>query len=269
MTPQQKTTYESNFTTCTLNPAKLAEIDAAVTKIAANKARYQAVATPLNIPWFVVGTLHCMEAGLNFNCHLHNGDPLTARTTHVPKGQPVKGNPPFTWEVSAADALTGNGLNTWKDWSLSGMLYRIECYNGLGYAKKNLPSPYLWSYTNKYTQGKFASDGQYDPNLVSKQCGAAALLKRMADKQLITMPAASGSVVPTPSAVPTAKDQIISAGTKVAYYSGTVSADAKALQDLLNKNGSTLVADGKAGKNTSDAWFKWSGLYLKGDPRRS
>ncbi|AWI25782.1 hypothetical protein [Flavobacterium pallidum] len=263
MTPQQKTMYEGNFDTCTLSAAKLAEIDTAVTKISANKARYEAVATPLNIPWYVVGVLHNMEAGLNFNCHLHNGDPLTARTVHVPKGQPVKGNPPFTWEVSAADALTGNGLNTWKDWSLSGLLYRIECYNGLGYFKKNLPSPYLWSYTDKYTKGKFAADGQYDPNLVSKQCGAAALLKRMSDKKIIAMPAASAP------AVPTIKDQIIAAGNKVAYFSGTVSPDGKALQDLLNQNGSTLVADGKAGKNTSDAWFKWSGLYLKGDPRRT
>ncbi|AWA29888.1 hypothetical protein HYN48_07245 [Flavobacterium magnum] len=262
MTPQQKTLYETRFNTCNLNPAKVNEIDTAVTKIASNKARYQAVATPLGIPWYVIGVLHNMEAGLNFNCHLHNGDPLTARTVHVPKGQPAKGNPPFTWEYSAADALTGNGLNAWKDWSLGGMLYRIECYNGLGYFRKNLPSPYLWSYTDQYVKGKFAADGQYDPNLVSKQCGAAALLKRMVDNKVI-------SIAVSAPAVTSVKDQIIAAGNKVIYYTGFASAEAKVLQDLLNQNGSALTADGKAGKNTSDAWYKWSGLYLKGDPRRT
>ena len=43
-----------------------------------------------------------------------------------------------------------------------------------------VPSPYLWSGTNVYTRGKFVRDGVYDPNAVSAQIGAVALLKRMA-----------------------------------------------------------------------------------------
>ncbi|OYU80509.1 MAG: hypothetical protein CFE23_08445 [Flavobacterium sp. BFFFF1] len=256
MTPQQKADYESKFNTCKYNPVKLVEINKAVDKITANKARYEAVAGPLNMPWYVIGVLHNMEVGLNFNGHLHNGDPLTARTVHVPAGQPVSGNPPFTWEYSATDAMKGKNFHKVTDWSLGEMLYRIEAYNGLGYFKKGLPSPYLWSYTDKYTKGKYASDGKYDPELVSKQCGVVALLKRLVE---------NGTIGIGPE---TPKQQIIKAGKLVKYYTGTVTVEAKVLQELLNKNGSALTADGKAGQNTSDAWFKWSGEYLIGDPRR-
>jgi lysozyme family protein len=40
-----------------------------------------------------------------------------------------------------------------------------------------LPTPYLWSFSNNYEKGKFVADGHYDPEAVSKQCGAALMLK--------------------------------------------------------------------------------------------
>jgi hypothetical protein len=43
----------------------------------------------------------------------------------------------------------------------------------------NIRSPYLWSFSNHYDQGKFRFDGQFDRDLVSDQCGAAVLLKSM------------------------------------------------------------------------------------------
>jgi len=39
----------------------------------------------------------------SFKLHLHNGDPLTARTVNVPKGRPKTGQPPFAWGISAKD----------------------------------------------------------------------------------------------------------------------------------------------------------------------
>ena len=69
----------------------------------------RAVGTPLDIPWWFVAVIHDLEASRNFNAHLHNGDPLTHRTVHVPKNRPP-GNPPFTFEESARDALTLDGL---------------------------------------------------------------------------------------------------------------------------------------------------------------
>src|ERR1022692_3987605 len=120
--------------------------------------------------------------GLNFNQHLHNGDPLTARTVHVPAGRPPNGSPPFAWEQSATDALTFQGFANLTDWSLPVILYRLEAYNGFGYRKLAPPinTPYLWSFSNQYTSGKYVADGKFDPHAVSPQCGAAVILLQMA-----------------------------------------------------------------------------------------
>jgi lysozyme family protein len=85
-----------------------------------------------------------MAASLNFNRHLHNGDPLTARTVQVPAGRPKTGEPPFTWEESATDALMLEKLDQWEDWSVPGTLYKLEQYNGWGYrlAHPDVKSPY-------------------------------------------------------------------------------------------------------------------------------
>jgi lysozyme family protein len=63
------------------------------------------------------------------------------------------------------------------------MLYRLEAYNGFGYRRKGVPSPYLWSFCNLYERGKYVADGQYDPNAVSKQCGAGVMLKKLKDER--------------------------------------------------------------------------------------
>ena len=65
------------------------------------------------------------------------------------------------------------------DWSIQNCLVLFERYNGMGYKKKGLPSPYLWSYTQFYKKGKYAFDGKYDANLVSKQPGVAAIMKSL------------------------------------------------------------------------------------------
>ena len=59
------------------------------------------------------------------------------------------------------------------------MLYLFEKFNGFGYVKRGINTPYLWSYTNHYSKGKFAGDGKFDPNLVSKQPGTAAIMKAL------------------------------------------------------------------------------------------
>jgi len=115
---------------------------------------------------------------MNFRTHLHNGDSLTDRTTHVPRGRPTLGYPPFTWEESAIDALsTDQHWNTWGDWTITGMAYLLEKYNGFGYRSKNTPSPYLWAGTSIYTSGKYVADHVFDPNAVSEQIGGMAILK--------------------------------------------------------------------------------------------
>jgi lysozyme family protein len=148
-----------------------------------HQSRYRDVGLSLNrMPWAMIGVIHAMECGFNFACHLHNGDPLTNRTKHVPAGQPQMGTPPFSWENSAVDALTQEGFNTVTDWSIPHMLYLLEKYNGFGYRKMGKPTPYLWSFCNLYEKGKYVADGRFDPQSASKQCGAAIMVKALIDR---------------------------------------------------------------------------------------
>src|SRR5438034_2320405 len=157
LTPTLRNEYVLLWESCLVKPNRVAAASSLGAKVNANRARYQTVGKPLGVPWFVVGAIHALESGLDFTRHLHNGDPLTARTTHVPAGRPRTGQAPFTWEESAADALALTGVAGWKDWSVAGLLYRLEAYNGFGYrnVKPTIPTPYLWSFSNHYARGKF------------------------------------------------------------------------------------------------------------------
>lgn len=179
--------YSDLFNSCVINPAKTTEINGIVASILLNKNRYQAVSQTLNskMPWWFVGVIHSMECSLNFGRHLHNGDPLTARTVRVPEGRPMAGSPPFTWEASAIDALRMKLFHLVGDWSISNMLYLLEKYNGMGYRSHGINTPYLWSRTNHYSKGKYVSDGRFDPEAVSGQVGAAALIKTIQEKVVI------------------------------------------------------------------------------------
>ena len=255
--PQSQSEYQRLFDTCVINPDKLPEVNSIVDRIVAGRPRYEAVGNKLNIPWYFIGIVHCMEGSLSFNKHLHNGDPLTARTVQVPAGRPKTGQPPFTWEFSAEDSLTYEKIDQWKDWSVPGMLYKLEGYNGFGYRRLQPPinSPYLWSMTNHYTKGKYVADGRFDPKAVSKQTGAAALLRRMAEKQIISLGISDRLTL------------IKQLGEVVTYAPNREVPKARELQQLLNLAGAHLTPDGKAGKNTSDAYFNLTRQFLKGDPR--
>lgn len=173
--------YARLLATMTILPEKLSAADAVARKILAGRARYEAVSKSTGVPWRLIGVIHAMECGLSFKQHLHNGDPLTARTRQVPKGRPTTGTPPFTWEESAIDALRYDGLDKVRDWTPERIAYELEGYNGWGYRSyhPSVLSPYLWSYSNHYTRGKYVQDGKWDASAVSGQCGAIVLLRRV------------------------------------------------------------------------------------------
>jgi lysozyme family protein len=176
--------YRLLYASCLIRPNRRAEVDRIARRLTANRRRYEKVAKTLKMPWYVVAVIHALEAGMDFTRHLHNGDPLTARTTHVPAGRPRAGRPPFTWEASAIDALRGQGFAQWSDWSVPGILYKLEAYNGWGYRERHpqVLSPYLWSFSNHYARGKYVADGRFSTTAVSAQCGAAVLLKRLEER---------------------------------------------------------------------------------------
>ncbi|MFE0014127.1 hypothetical protein ACFWXH_04725 [Mesorhizobium sp. NPDC059054] len=174
-----KARYRKLFDDCQVRDKYTSTVNWYIDLIRLNKARYEEVAIASGVPWHFLAVIHGLEASFNFRTHLHNGDLLSARTVHVPAGRPSSGQPPFTWNDSAADALALMNYAGKKDWSLERTLYRLEAYNGWGYRPKRIAinSPYLWSFSQHYTKGKYASDGAYDSSLVSQQCGAAVLLK--------------------------------------------------------------------------------------------
>jgi len=262
-TPALRKEYEDLFNGCIIKPEKTAAVEAIIGKLLAKQAVYQAVGDPLGIPWHFIAVIHNMEASLNFTRHLHNGDPLTARTVQVPKGRPVKGTPPFTWEESAIDALTMRGLGKVTDWSLAGTLYQLEGYNGWGYRlyHQHVLSPYLWSYANHYISGKYISDGTWSDTAVSQQCGAAVLLRRMAEHGQISF-----TDQPAP-AVDNAPLVVVYSMQK--SPDPTVVAQAEALQRWLNTFPGVFVkVDGVPGEKTSTAFKSVTGEYLPGDARR-
>jgi lysozyme family protein len=172
-----KDEYAAFFERCMVRPGFQPNVNYYVKRLRQGEASYRQVQSELAIAWPFVGVIHAMECGFNFYGHLHNGDPLTARTVHVPKGRPATAEPPYTWLQSALDALRLKRLDQVTDWSVPHMLYLLEGYNGFGYRRRGVPTPYLWSFSNIYESGKFVLDGKFDPLAVSKQCGAALMLK--------------------------------------------------------------------------------------------
>jgi uncharacterized protein (TIGR02594 family) len=256
--------YGLLFAACQIRAEKLPEVDAIVQKLADNKGRYETVGKPLGIPWHVVAVIHNMECSCNFNAHLHNGDPLTGYTVHVPAGRPVTGSPPFSWEASATDALTYKKFNIWSDWSIPGILYQLERYNGWGYRKRGAVSPYLWSFSNIYTKGKFVEDHVFDPEAISKQVGTAVILTRMLEKTVLSLtelglkPDASG-FSPSPPPSP----------GQFRYSNDLKSQWGEDLQAFLNLvEWIDLDEDGYPGDETSMAFRQVAGYFLPGDERQ-
>lgn len=159
------------------------KVSKCVNKIERNYNRYLYVSNQTGVPAVVVGILHCMEGNCNFKKGLHNGEPWNKETTLVPKGV----GPFSSWEKSAVDALLMKKNNFPKDnkWDINSVGNFFERYNGMGYANKNKNSPYLWSMSNHGVGvGKYTSDGNYNENAVSNQCGSMVILSFIGEEYL-------------------------------------------------------------------------------------
>jgi lysozyme family protein len=197
--------YNDLFNRCEIAADKMTEVEGVVQRILDSQNRYTAIAAQSNVPWYVIAVIHNMECGLDFTKHLHNGDSLKRRTINVPAGRPKTGQPPFTFEVSALDALEYDGFTAWTDWSIGGICYKLEGYNGWGYRAHKINNPYLWSYSNLYTRGKYIEDSQWSGTAVSRQCGAAVMLRPMSDHgaiDLVSVPSSKLTDAATLAEVP-------------------------------------------------------------------
>jgi lysozyme family protein len=194
LTDELRREYEELFANVQVRPEYRGELAGIVARISRGIDQYQAVSAATGTPWFVIALLHNMECGGRFDCHLHNGDSLLRKTVNVPENRPVTGEPPFSWFESAVDAITYEGFPQWSDWSLPGVLFKMELYNGLGSRAHGVHTPYLWSrgfedldHDGKrsdgepfvYVGGKYVKDRVWDPKAQSGQIGAAVILKQL------------------------------------------------------------------------------------------
>lgn len=169
---QSKKGYANLWAKAKLNPNTKATVLRIAQNLVTNQARYQQIASVIGCPWWFIAVAHQMESGAKFNTYLGNGQSLA----HVTTIEPIGRGPFKTFEAGALDALRHEGVDKIKSWDIPRALYMWESFNGFGYVSHGINSPYVWSYTNLYTRGKFVADHDYDPNAVSTQCGAAAIL---------------------------------------------------------------------------------------------
>jgi lysozyme family protein len=185
------------------------EFDPVARRLLASKSRFQGLAAQTRVPWFVIAVIKERESGVDagFLGNIANGQPWSQKTTIVPVGR----GPFKNWEAAGVDALVNCApyASRWTDWSVGGALTLLEQYNGLGYANKGLPSPYIWSGTDQYAKGKYIADGKFDPNAVDKQLGCAGIL--MAMQQIDSSISFGASAAP--AVVHTTQQPVVAANT--------------------------------------------------------
>ena len=191
MLPKTSNEYQECYDKAEVNSVLLPQIKSVCGKIFDQKKRYQEVEAATKVPWYLIGAIHYRESSLNFNCFLHNGDPLHAwngkglQTVHVPIGV----GPFSSWQSSAIDAITREGLEAPK--TVGECLLFAERYNGMGYHKRGVMSPYVWAGTSLYSGGKYVADGKFDPLKFDRQLGVCCLLKTLlaAEEKIKSNPA--------------------------------------------------------------------------------
>lgn len=175
-----KSGYERNWANLQIRPARLGEANATARKAINGKATYQQVERLTGVPWYFVALCHYRESNFDFDTYLGNGESLKRVTCLVPKGR----GPFASFVDGAVDALRIQHFVGTQDWCIARTLYRLECFNGLGYHAKGVNSPYLYGGSTLYgpteaKAGKFVADHVFDPSHVDSQLGTAVILHAM------------------------------------------------------------------------------------------
>lgn len=156
-------------------------IDNAARRVERGRSRYTAVSEKTGVPRQIIGAIHQMESNCDFATCLMNGQPWNRKTTIAPAGH----GPWDSWEDGAVEALEYDGLAGKSDWGIGATGRRLERYNGGGYLRRGVNSPYLYSgcghglRVGKYVGERPGKKAHYDPDAVSEQVGAMVILKRL------------------------------------------------------------------------------------------
>lgn len=163
--------YKRLYETVEIIPAKLDQVRRETTRIMTGLTAYKTVEAKTGIPWVFPACIHELEADCNFRLQILNGEPWDRVTHLVPKGL----GPWGSWADATVYAL--KPLDEISDWTVQQCLLQWERWNGGGYRRRGLNSPYLWAGCNHGVGvGYYTSDGKYSATAVSKQIGAGVLL---------------------------------------------------------------------------------------------
>jgi lysozyme family protein len=164
--PSLTQSNEDRWSAAAVRPSQAKSFTSVAKRLVAGKSRYQGLEAATGVPWFVISVIHEREASQRWDRSIAQGDPWNRVSVHTPRGR----GPFRSFEDAAVDALVNCApfAAKWTDFSAGGTLTLLEHYNGLGYYKRGLPSPYIWAGTNQYSRGKYTSDGKFDPNWMTR-----------------------------------------------------------------------------------------------------
>lgn len=207
----------------------MSELQRIVRLYEAHKEPYLKVEKATGVPAYVVYIIHIREAGEGdvgkFRGVLHDGEHIIG-SGKVTQLEP-RGRGPFaTWHDAALDALKIKGMwnsqhPSWSDWSPERILFYLEPYNGYGYRMKGKTNPYLWSFSNHYTKGKYVRDHVYDSEIVDSQPGCAPLLRLFLNRKTSDSPTNNDtSVTINPPVVDTTNTPAIKKPATLSWLAG-------------------------------------------------
>ena len=168
-----------------VDPRRTIALDKLVFRYQHTTAPYQRVqALRANgVPAVVAFALFCRECDNDMSRSPAQGDSLLHRSINVPRGRIPGKTPPFAWIDAAEDAYyVVDHLDRCAWGSLTAALDKMESFNGFGYRSRGIAAPYLWSWTNLYSRGKYVADGKFSATAVDQQPGVVAILKRMQER---------------------------------------------------------------------------------------
>lgn len=222
-------------------------VNAAAETLLKSKQAYLDVQGVTGVPAVLLMGLMWRERNGGLQYYLGNGQPLSQRTTIVPKGRGPF-SPPDAWKKGALDAIKLVHLDdNSSPWSWSYICWKGEAWNGFGPRNHGVHTGYLWAGSNHYTRGKYVSDGKWDPSFVDTQVGIIPVVETAValDPSL----AFDGAVIPRTTAAtapaPLSAPEGVDGGARGVRW----------LQMALNKLGEDppLLVDDNYGKGTREA----------------
>lgn len=129
------------------------------------------------LPWALVLAISWQESTCNDMSTIANGQRWDKVTTLVPKQE----GPYGSWAEAAKHSIDDHNRNNRHIipdmlWTPSKCLFYAESWNGWAYYRRGLNSPYICTFTNFETPGRYVGDGQFDPKARGANAGVLAVL---------------------------------------------------------------------------------------------